>query len=148
MCYSVYLSTDTERDLALHNTPLIRFTKDLAPEEEDIPGLMRNPHTWYVGSKSGCSCSFRHLHSIELGFGVPEDWYPEDPDELEATKLFYDIVSAMIIEGIHVDCISLWTGTTKDGVQSLEVDLSSIKREAFRFFENHHFEFVYSGSPF
>ena len=142
MCYSVYLSTDAEGDLTLHNTPLLRFAKGLTPEEREIPGLMRYPHTWYVGSKSGCSCTFRHLHSIDLGFSAPVDWYPEDPDELEATKLFYDIVSNLVMEGSHVDCISLWAGAAKNGVPTLEVDLSSIKREAFRFFENHHFIFT------
>ena len=39
----------------------------------------------HVGSKSGCSCTFRHLYSIELGFGEPVDWYPEEPDAIEAT---------------------------------------------------------------
>jgi hypothetical protein len=145
MCYSVLISTDAERDLGVYNTALIRFEKDLAPEEEKVLGLMRHPHIWYVGSKSGCSCTFRHLHSIELGFGAPEDWYPEDSDEIEATKQFYDIVSTLVSEGSRVDCISIWSGTIEDGVQGLDVALSSIAREEFRFFENHHFNFVYSG---
>lgn len=148
MCYSVYLSTDAGGDLTVHNTPLIRFKKEWKPREHEAPGFMRYPHTWFVGSKSGCSCTFRHLHSIELGFGAPEDWYPEGPDEIEATKLFYDVVSAMVMRGSHVDCISLWTGATKDMVQTLDVDLSSIEKEAFRFFENHHFVFVHPMSPF
>ena len=147
MCYSVFISTDAEGDLATHNTPLIRFEKERSPYENDALALMRYPHTWFVGSKSGCSCTFRHLHSIELGFGAPVDWYPEDSDEIEATKLFYDIVSALVLEGHHVDCISFWTDPTKDRVQSLDVDLTSVKREEFRFFENHHFIFVQPRAP-
>ena len=68
-------------------------------------------------------------------------WYAEDPDEIDATRLFYDVIMDLISTGNQVDCIELWTETKKDQIKRLEVDLASISRKAFRFFENHHFIF-------
>ena len=141
MCYLVYISTDFEGDLSKHNSALIRFEKDFTDCEPEVLELLQHKYHWYVGSKAGCSCTFRHLHSVELGFGEPVDWYAEQPDEIEATKIFYDVVAALISAGSMVDCIELWAGTKKDQIKRLTVDLLSISRGAFRFFENHHFIF-------
>ena len=84
MCYSVYLSTDFEGDLSQHSSALIRFEKDFTNCEPEIMDLLLYEHPWYVGSKAGCSCTFRHLSSVELGFGKPVDWYAEELDEIEA----------------------------------------------------------------
>jgi hypothetical protein len=81
------------------------------------------------------------LYSIELGFVEPVDWYAEEPDEIEATKVFYDVMTGLISSGNKVDCIQIWFGTKKDQIKRRAVDLSSISKEAFRFFENHHFVF-------
>ncbi len=146
MCYSVYLSTDFEGDLSPHSGTLIRFEKDFSSREPQIVDLLLYKYPWYVGSKAGCGCTFRHLSSIELGFGEPVDWYAEQPDEIEATGLFYDVVSGLVSAGHAVDCIEIWAGATPDRIQRLAVDLASISREAFRFFENHHFVFTPTGT--
>ena len=138
------MSTDFDGDLSGHNSALIRFEKDFTNCEPGIMELLRYKNPWYVGSKAGCSCTFRHLHSVELGFGEPVDWYAEEPDEIEATKVFYEIVVNLIASGSKVDCIAIWTGVKKDRIKNLAVDLSSISRDAFRFFENYHF--VYSNT--
>ena len=142
MCYLVYISTDFEGNLAQHNSGLISFEKDVSEGNPDIIDLLQYKNRWYVGSKAGCSCTFRHLHSIELGFGAPVEWYTEDPDEIDATRLFYDVMIDLISAGNQVDCIEIWTGTQKDQIKRLEVNLGSISRKAFRFFENHHFVFL------
>ena len=144
MCYLVYLSTDFEGDLSQHNSALISFEKDFANCEPEVIGLLRYKNFWYVGSKSGCSCTFRHLLSVELGFGEPVDWYEEQADEIEATKIFYDVIANLISSGNKVDCISIWAGTKKSQIKQLEVNISSISRDAYRFFENHHFAFCNS----
>jgi hypothetical protein len=105
--------------------------------------LMLYKHPWYVGSKAGCSCTFRHLLSVELGFGEPLRWFPEEADEIEATKMFYDVVAGLTSAGHKVDCIEIWSGTKKDQIKRLTVDLDNIPRDAFRFFENHHFIFAH-----
>ena len=141
MCYLVYISTDFKGDLAQHNSGLISFEKDVSEGDPDIIDLLQYKNRWYVGSKAGCSCTFRHLHSIELGFGRPVEWYAEDPDEIDATRLFYDVIIDLISAGNQVDCIEIWAGTKKDQIKRLEVNLGSISRKAFRFFENHHLVF-------
>lgn len=141
MCYLVYISTDFEGDLSQHNSALISFEKDFTNADTEIIDLLLYEYHWYVGSKAGCSCTFHHLSSIELGFGKPVYWYEESSDEIEATKIFYDEISSLISQGNKVDCIEIWAGTKKDQIKRLEVDLSSVPRGAFRFFENHHFVF-------
>lgn len=141
MCYLVYISTDFEGNLSQHNSALISFEKDFTNCEPEIIDLLLYKYHWYVGSKAGCSCTFRHLSSIELGFGEPVYWYEEPPDEIEATKIFYDEISSLISQGNKVDCIDIWAGTKRDQIKRFEVDLSSVPKDAFRFFENHHFVF-------
>ena len=141
MCYLVYISTDFEGDLSRHNSALIRFEKDFSNCAPEVMDLLLYKYFWYVASKAGCSCTFRHLSSIELGFGKPVDWYEEPSDEIEATKIFYDAVSNLISQVNKLDCIEIWAGTRRDQIKYLEVDLSSVSRNAFRFFENHHFVF-------
>ena len=141
MCYLVYISTDFEGDLSQHDAALIRFAKDFADTDPAVLDLLQYKHLWFVGSKAGCSCTFRHLLSIELGFGEPVEWFPEEEDEIEATKLFYDVVSDLISARHKVDCIQIWAGTKEDQIKRFTVDMNSVSRDAFRFFENHHFIF-------
>jgi hypothetical protein len=103
--------------------------------------LLLYKYNWYVASKAGCSCTFRHLSSLELGFGEPVDWYEENSEEIEATRNFYDVASSLIFSGNKLDCIEIWTGVRKDQIKHLTIDISSIGRDEFRFFENHHFVF-------
>ncbi len=86
MCYGVYVSTDSSEDLATRNTDLVRFEKVADPLSDPCITLLDFPSQWYVGSKSRCSCTFRHLTSIELGFSEPVDWYTEEQEELDATR--------------------------------------------------------------
>ena len=141
MCYLVYISTDFKGDLSQHNAALLAFGKDFADKDSAVLDLLQYEHLWFVGSKAGCSCTFRHLLSVELGFGEPVKWFPEGADEIEATKLFYDVVSNLISAGYKVDCIQIWNGTKKDQIKRLAVDLEGVSRKSFRFLENHHFIF-------
>lgn len=141
MCYVVFLSTTSEEDLARHNSDLLRFSREL-PDEPAATALL-HPHRWYVGSKSGCSCTFRHLHSTELGFGPPVDWYPEDEAEIRGTLEFIAVVRALVETGARVDCIDAWSGEAGPAVAEagVTVDLAQVGDAAFRFFENRRFDF-------
>jgi hypothetical protein len=141
MCYLIYISTDSAEELSQHNSALIRFEKNFGNCMPEVMDLLLYEYPWYVASKAGCSCTFRHLSSIELGFAEPVDWYEESSDEIEATRIFYDIASSLILSGKNIDCIEIWTETRKNQIKHLKVDLLSIKRDEFRFFENHHFVF-------
>jgi hypothetical protein len=144
VCYQLVLSTDSIANLAAHDDALISFSRELP----DVPerALLQHAQQWYLRSRHGCSCGFRHLFhgSVELGFGEPVDWYPEDADDLAATLAFVAVARALLAEGARLDCIDAWDH--RDGepalAGTLEVDLRNLSDRAFRFFENHRFAFV------
>ena len=140
LCYSIFLSTDSNQDLSSNNSDLIRFKQQII--EEPVRSILKNEHQWFLGSKSVCSCTFRHLYSTELGFAEPVDWYPEEADEITATLKFIKIVRSLVNQGYQVDCIDTWYGATMDDFQEMKVDLKDVADEQFRFFENHYFIFT------
>ncbi len=77
-----------------------------------------------------------------MGFSEPEDWYEEGDDEIAATISFIRIVRKIVDRGNQVDCIDAWHGIGKEDIVATTVNLTDIKDEQFRFFENHHFHFV------
>lgn len=140
MCYSIYLSTDSSQDLSSEDSDLLHFKQEVI--EEPFRSILQNEHQWYVGSKSGCSCTFRHLYSTELGFGEPVDWYPEEADEIAATLSIIEIIRQLVDQRYQVDCVDVWYGAAEDDINELQVNLNNMENEEFRFFENHHFIFT------
>lgn len=150
MCNIVYLSTDSPDDLTAHNHDLIRFDKHYDhPADERVLPLLTLPYRWYVGSKSECSCTFRHWLTVNgsPSFGAPEDWYPEDEDEIEATKMLYRIIERLLSAGHSVECIDSWDGEDLDAIQDLDVCLGDVPIDAFRLFEGHRFRFTLHRTP-
>ena len=139
MCYALILSTTSNEDLSQFNREDIRFNQQVP---DRLPAnLLLYPNKWYIGSRTGCSCSFRHLYEPDLGFGIPEDWFPEEETDIEATKMFVHVVRSLLSTGERVDCIDAWDGNSERPFSQLSVNLSQIRDEEFRFFENHHFDF-------
>lgn len=141
MCYSLYISTDSTEDLRSRNTDFVTFQKaeDYEFKAPEILKILEFPHKWFVGSKSGCSCTFRHLFSTDLGFGPPEDWYEEEKDAVDATGELYDVLAEILSLGHRIDCIDMWAGADERDIRVLQVSLDSVARDAFRLFENHRF---------
>jgi hypothetical protein len=135
----LYLSTESPENLAESNSDLIRFER--IKDGEPRASALKYPERWYVGSKSGCSCTLRHLASIELGFGEPVEWAPEEEDDILATAEMYRTLARLISDGYAVDSLDLWVGMERGEVKSLVVDMKTVPEGAFRFFENHHFVF-------
>jgi hypothetical protein len=140
MCYSVYISTDSIEDLAAHNSESVRFERLSESNNDPTTVLLEYPRKWYIGSKSGCSCSFRHLMSIDLGFSDPVDWYEEEQDDIVATQELYSIFLKMLSSGYHIDLIDSWQGAQVREIKVLDVSLNDISNTAFRLFENHKFK--------
>ena len=142
MCYELILSTTSNDDLSQFNDEGIRF--DHSHHERPSLVHLLHPNKWYIGSRTGCSCSFRHLYEPEHGFGTPEDWFLEQPSDIEATLKFIRLVRALIAKGERVDCVDLWAGSNSStgSPVHMNVNLSRIRDEEFRFFENHHFDFA------
>jgi len=143
MCYSVYLSTTSSEDLSKRSSDWVRFEKLEKTPDASYADRLAFPNRWYVGSKSGCSCTFRHLFrlSIELGFSEPVDWYPEGSDEIEATKELYAVLAHFTSGGFEVDLIDDWGSTPPEALATVEVSLSDVSAGAFRLFEDHRFIF-------
>ena len=139
MCYEVYLSTDSQEDLTFRNSELVRFKRVADPSTDPGICLLDYPNSWYVGSKSECSCTFRHLYSTELGFGEPVEWYPEEQDELEATRELYATLTSLLSSGYHVDLLDRWYGAPPEDIKTIDVSLGDVPENAFRLFENHKF---------
>ena len=140
MCYTLYLSTSSPEDLTKYNSDLIIF-KRLDGEDNEYSSMLKNQEKWYVGSKSGCSCTFRHLASIELGFDEPQDWYPEDDDDLKATTDLFRVIARLVSQGNQVDCLDTWEGAVRDEIKAKIVNLNAVSEKTFRLFENYHFVF-------
>ncbi len=147
MCYEVYISTDSWEDLTTRNSELLRFKRVADPSTDPAILLLDFPNRWYVGSKSECSCTFRHLYSIELGFGEPVDWYPEEQDELNATRELYTTLTSLLSAGYHVDLLDQWHGSQAEAITTLDVSLSEVSEQAFRLFENHKFRLNLGRNP-
>src|SRR6476620_1186726 len=111
MCYSVYISTDSLEDLSRRNSELVRCERVADAETDSCVTLLDFAHRWYVGSKSGCSCTFRHATSADIGFSDPVDWYPEEQDALDATRELYTVLMDLLAAGSRVDLIDVWAGT-------------------------------------
>jgi len=147
MCYEVYISTDSQEDLTTRNSALLRFKRVADPDIDPGILLLDFPHRWYVGSKSECSCTFRHLYSLELGFGEPIDWYAEEQDEINATCELYATLTMLLSSGYHVDLLDQWNGSQPIDIKTLDVSLNDVSERTFRLFENHKFRLSLEQNP-
>lgn len=140
MCYELYLSTGSSEDLDKYNSEFVRFER---PEHWDdkIAKVLQYPQKWFVGSKSGCSCTFRHLLEGDLGFDEPQDWMPEEQDAVKATAQLYRVIASVVQGGDKVDCLDVWSGIEPTQIKTISVRLSLVPEKAFRLFENYHFVF-------
>jgi hypothetical protein len=164
VCYSIYLSTSSQEDLSLLASDQFTFipiADPVEPEESwkrwaadplfisdtaeasddpEILALLDHPQKWYLESKyGGCSCHFRHWGFIwknlsDATFSVPVDWSPEDEVEIESTKAVYDALVDVVKNGYCVDLVDCWSGSEAKDIQTLEVSLTNIPRDQFRFF--------------
>lgn len=141
MCYMVYISTDCPDDLSVNTSDFVRFEKPTVEKQCPCPRVLKHEHKWFVGSKSGCSCTFRHLcrESVELGFGQPESWYPEETDGIDATRLLYAILNDLVQRGCRVDLLDCWSGDENENPMPLDVSLSRVPADHFRMFEGRLF---------
>jgi hypothetical protein len=137
----LYLSTDCADDLSLRTSDLVRFERLPAERQAPCPRVLKHEHKWLVGSKSGCSCTFRHLYSgsVGLGFGEPQDWFPEEKDSIDATRRLYGVLKEMVERGHQVEVFDCW-GQSEDAVAiPLDVSFTQVPAGHFRLFEGHLF---------
>ena len=74
-----------------------------------------------------------------MDFAPPADWCPEDAEDIEATRAVYDALAVLLAEGHKVDVMDIGANAPPEAITTLDVSLSEVDRDAFRFFENHKF---------
>jgi len=140
MCYELYLSTSSLEDLSRYNSEFVHF-EHAADLDDWLAGILLHPAKWYIGSQSGCSCTFRYSAEEDTEFREPQEWYPEEDDNIQATTELYRAVAALVHGGYPVDCLVVWSGAEPAAIKTMSVSLKTVSEEAFRLFENWHFVF-------
>ncbi|SUD39501.1 Uncharacterised protein [Ectopseudomonas mendocina] len=144
MCYAVIFSTTSTRNLEKLNNDTLHFSREI-PDLEQLRYL-QYPNKWHLTTDGSCSCGFRHLDmgADELGFSEPEDWLPEEPEDIQATLQVVAILKSLLAEGEKLDCIDVWHGGehTKPSIKNkIAVNLNALSDVKFRFIENYLFNF-------
>lgn len=147
MCYMTIISTTSAIDLTQFNTTDVVFDKEMPgiPEEQ----LLKYPHKWYIGSYQGCSCGFRHLMTenfSDLVFSEPEEWFEEEPEDIEATLKLVRIFKIIIKSGSKLECINAWARDPSEPPNlkgNVVVNFSEVTETSFRLIENYHHEFIH-----
>lgn len=158
MCNLIALSTTCPDDLRQIEQTCCVF--EPLGEDDPLGALLELRHRWFVSSRyGGCSCHFRHwtgwynhpgetrsdgtpvMHrETEPHFGPPEDWFPEDDDDVRATAEFWDILHGLATDHHAVEVACVWESSNADyEVRTVDVSLREVTREAFRFCDGWRF---------
>ncbi|WP_460597988.1 hypothetical protein [Geomonas sp. Red276] len=139
------LSTTSKADLTASGKYVV-FSKEIPDIAE--AQFLKYPHKWFLTTHEGtCSCGFRHVErwNIDLlGFCEPEEWSPEDEDDILATHDFVDVITSLLKDGDSVDTVTAWLQDEEmshDLVGDMEVKLSEVGMERFRFYDGYRFEY-------
>ena len=118
-------------------------------EEAQLLRLLSYSNNWYLSGKyGGCSCHFRHTEggyhpttkqTSMPYFSIPEDWSPEDPEDVESTAAFYDALVQIVNTGYQVEILDAWSGTKPTRIRTIPISLTKVPRDKFRFFNGFRF---------
>ncbi len=144
MCHMVYLSTTCEEDLRALVSDCVRFEPITDRDDPAILALLEYPRRWFLTREfGGCSCHFRHSMAIDsrtgdriVEFEPPQDWLPEDEDDVAATVAAYDVFSRIVEEGHYLDVVDVWNGARPETIETVGVSLSGVPGDHFRFHED------------
>ncbi len=149
MCYYTYISTTSARDLTACGTDRIGF-QPLSSHEDDVTAARRlgHEHKWFVAWMGGCSCGLRY-HDPRLNphdpqvFDEPQEWCPEDPEDIENTKRLYRVLAGLVADGDAVDCLSVDIGGEDPWrIAEIAVDLGTVSEAAFRLLSGYRMELL------
>ncbi len=139
MCYSIHFSTDSSEDFACLETENFKVCPAELEPDSAVGRLLGYAHRWHLLSRhGGCSCHYRH--STDHEFATVQDWYPEDEDDVETTGHAYDLLRRITSDGHRLDLVDIWSDEPTDNVRSIDVSLSEVQRDQFRFFAGVRFE--------
>jgi hypothetical protein len=143
MCYSVAFSTTSEEDFEMHGP--FYYIAPIAENERESE-VLGYPNRWYVGCRyGGCSCHFWHTdqYTAVPTFKPLEHWQSEeDPEDVEATTAFFDLVARVVTEGHRIDVMDMSQDMMPQYVMTLPVSLGAVPREMLRFYNGWRFDFM------
>ena len=145
MSYALLLSTTSSNNLEDFNDDLLTFDSRMWNLDEEE--FLTYSNKWLVLSPDGCSGGFRYV-SEDLGFGLPKDWYPEEHEDILATKRLIEIIRKLVQNNEKVECINAWledvkkTHIKKSPIEELKVNLNKVSNEEFRFHGYKRYDFV------
>jgi hypothetical protein len=138
------ISTTSDIELTKYNSKYLAFEKIMPGLPEEI--FLQHSNQWYVGSKDGCSCGFRHLMTEnypDLGFAEPVDWFEEDQEDIEATIELVQVFKDILSNNSKLDCVDAWTSDSNESPKlsgDIKVNLAEVSENSFRLVENYRFE--------
>lgn len=107
--------------------------------------LLAYPHRWFLTCRyGGCSCHFWHSDYREEApdFGPLEPWMgEEDPEDVEATSAFFELVARIVGEGHRIDVTDMSDEMMPQYVRSIHVSLREVSRENLRFYDGWRLDF-------
>ncbi|WP_250679611.1 hypothetical protein [Geomonas sp. Red32] len=140
------ISTTSQSDLAERNTTSVTFSQEIPDVIESR--FLRYPNKWFLTTPGGsCSCGFRYVERWNvdlLGFSQPQEWSPEDEDDISATRAAFEVITSIIRDGDAVDSVTAWMQDEEmshELVGDIAFDLSEIGIDRFRFFDGYRFEY-------
>jgi hypothetical protein len=139
VCHTTFLSTTCAPDFRGINDKHFHLFP-LTEVDDQVPArCLQFPYRWSLECRyGGCSCHFRNwVKENPPEFWEPQDWFEEDPEDIEATQAFYDFMESLVGRGERLDIVTVWSGDDLFG--ELEVSLSVVSRAAFRFMDGYRF---------
>jgi hypothetical protein len=76
---------------------------------------------------------------VEFGFGEPEEWCPEEQEQIDATKELFSVLAHLLSSGYALDLVDRWEGSQPKDITTLDVSLDQFSEKTFRMFEDHKF---------
>jgi hypothetical protein len=143
MCHLTCISTTSIEDFA--GVDDVHFRLEWLGDGSSEPSarFLEYPNKWFLSGKyGGCSCHFRNFMRgwEDLGFHEELDWSPEDEEDVESTRAFYDFMVRVVSEGNKLDTVTVWTGDEPfDRIWTRDVSLSEVSREAFLFLDDYRY---------
>jgi len=131
----VYIGTKKPLETKKWQSSLMSIKK-LKATEKEIATYFKNPNIYFIASSKGCSCEFRIAMERELGFDIPKDWYPESKDQIDGTKLIYQLIKETLKHAEKIELLSIWNDHIGNKITKEHISLKEVPENKFRMFED------------
>ena len=134
MCYELYISANNPLKEQL-KSEYVSFEQINDAQRNNLSSHLKHEFNYYIGSKAGCSCSFRYWEN-DFGFTEPQDWTDEDPDDIKGTIALYKAIINLFPSSTLITIIPTWCGDDIPSQETELINLDSIAENKFIIFTN------------